>query len=78
MLLTAPLSEGGEADILAADEPGATIPYVPEWKLAIGAGLTAENWGLNAIGSYTSDMYASARNIEVSMVVKGRLMRIYF
>ena len=50
--MTAPLSEGGEADILAADEPGATIPYVPEWKLSDGCRTYAENWGLNAIGSY--------------------------
>ena len=71
--LTAPLSEGGEADILAADEPGATIPYVPEWKLSVGAGLIAENWGLNAIGSYTSDMYASAKNIEVSNGREGKV-----
>ena len=71
--LTAPLSEGGEGDILAADAPGATIPYIPEWKLAVGAGLSAENWGLNAIGSYRSDMYASAKNLEVSNGREGKI-----
>ena len=71
--LTAPLSEGGEADILAADEPGATIPYVPEWKLSVGGGIAAENWGINAIGSYTSDMYASAKNLEVSNGREGKV-----
>ena len=71
--LTAPLSEGGEGDILAADEPGATIPYIPEWKLSVGAGLSAENWGLNAIGSYRSDMYASAKNLEISNGREGKV-----
>ena len=71
--LTSALSEGGEGDILAADEPGATIPYVPEWKFSVGAGLSAENWGLNAIGSYRSDMYASAKNLEVSNGREGKI-----
>ncbi|MCH2024500.1 MAG: TonB-dependent receptor, partial [Verrucomicrobiales bacterium] len=71
--LTEALSEGGEGDILAADEPGATIPYIPEWKFSVGAGLSAENWGLNAIGSYRSDMYASAKNLEASNGREGKV-----
>ena len=71
--LTSALSEGGEGDILAADEPGATIPYIPEWKFSVGAGLSAENWGLNAIGSYRSDMYASAKNLEASNGREGKI-----
>ena len=71
--LTAPLSEGGEADILAADEPGARIPYVPEWKLSMGAGIDAENWAINIVGSYISDMYATAKNIEISSGREGKI-----
>ncbi|MEC7863157.1 MAG: TonB-dependent receptor, partial [Verrucomicrobiota bacterium] len=59
------LSKGSGDDIFAGGVAGADIPYIPEWKLSIGAGLSAENWGLNAVGSYHSDAYGTAVNSEV-------------
>ena len=58
------LSEGGGDDILAGGEPGADIPYVPEWKVAIGAGLAAERWGVDLAATYISDSYGTARNLD--------------
>ena len=58
------LSGGGGDDILAGGVPGATIPYIPEWKLAAGAGIAAERWGIDLMATYVSDSYGTARNLD--------------
>ena len=62
--LTTALSEGGGDESLAGGEPGADSPYVPEWKVAIGAGLAAERWGVDLAATYISDSSGTARNLD--------------
>ena len=70
-----PLESGGEGDILAGGEANADLPYVPEWKLAAGAGLKSEQWGLDLVATYLSDTYGTANNIDapVSTAREGEI-----
>ena len=58
------LTTGGADDIYAGGQPGADIPYVPEWKLAAGIGYLAENWGVNLDASFTSHTHGTAANLD--------------
>ena len=58
------LSGGGAEDILAGGIAGADIPYIPEWKLAFGAGLAAEHWGIDLAATYLSNTYGTAANLN--------------
>ncbi len=58
------LSSGGGDDILAGGVAGAAIPYIPEWKLAMGVGLDAETWGVDLMATYVSDSFGTARNLD--------------
>ena len=58
------LSAGGGDDILAGGAAGANIPYIPEWKLAFGAGLAAEHWGIDLAATYISDSFGTAANLD--------------
>jgi Fe(3+) dicitrate transport protein len=73
--LTNALSAGGGDDILAGGEPGARLPYVPEWKLAAGIGLEAEKWGVDLSATYVSETYGTARNVDspVDSAREGRI-----
>ena len=57
------LSSGGADDIYAGGAAGASIPYIPEWKIAAGIGLESERWGINLDATYTSSAYGTARNL---------------
>lgn len=46
---------------------GNRIPYVPEWKLALGAGLHTETWGLDLTATYVSDSFGTANNSPVPL-----------
>ena len=69
------LSEGGGDDILAGGLPGAAIPYIPEWKLAMGIGLEAEKWGVDLSATYVSETFGTARNLDspVDSAREGRI-----
>ncbi|MCP4848659.1 MAG: TonB-dependent receptor [Verrucomicrobiaceae bacterium] len=58
------LSAGGGDGILAGGIAGAHIPYIPEWKLAFGAGLAAEHWGIDLAATYVSDSFGTAANLD--------------
>ncbi|MBK1828292.1 TonB-dependent receptor family protein [Haloferula rosea] len=57
------LTAGGADNIYAGGQPGADIPYVPEWKLASGIGYAAECWGVNLDAYFTSHTYGTAANL---------------
>ena len=58
------LDSGGGDDILAGGRPGAYLPYIPEWKLAVGAGLDSGVWGVDLLATYVSDTFGTARNLS--------------
>lgn len=58
------LESGGGDDILSGGSPGAKLPYIPEWKLAFGAGLEHDAWGLDAVATWTSDTFGTAKNLS--------------
>jgi len=58
------LSSDGGDDILAGGIAGADIPYIPEWKLAFGAGLAAGHWGIDLAATYLSSTYGTALNLD--------------
>ena len=59
------LTAGGSDNIYAGGQPGADIPYVPEWKLAGGIGYVADCWGLNLDAYFVSHTYGTAANLAV-------------
>ena len=58
------LDSGGGENILAGGEPGADLPYVPEWKLAAGIGLDSERWGLDLIATYSGDTHGTVKQLN--------------
>lgn len=58
------LSSGGGEDIFAGGNPGAWLPYIPEWKFAVGTGLDAGVWGIDLLGTYVSDTFGTAKNLN--------------
>jgi Fe(3+) dicitrate transport protein len=50
------------AGTFAGGRNGNEIPYVPEWKLATGVGLTFEKWGVNLDASYVSSTWGTGYN----------------
>jgi Fe(3+) dicitrate transport protein len=50
------------AGTFAGGRNGNEIPYIPEWKLATGIGLTAEKWGVNLDASYMSTSWGTGYN----------------
>ncbi|MBL9152950.1 MAG: TonB-dependent receptor [Verrucomicrobiales bacterium] len=61
--LDSALDSGGGEDILAGGRPGAYLPYIPEWKFAVGSGLQADKWGIDLLATYVSDIHGTARNV---------------
>lgn len=57
------LSAGGGDDIYAGGAAGASIPYIPEWKLAMGIGVQTDRAGLDLSASYVSESFGTARNV---------------
>jgi Fe(3+) dicitrate transport protein len=48
--------------VFAGAEDGSEIPYVPEWRIAAGIGLTSEKWAVNLDASYVNSTWASGWN----------------
>ncbi|MFT4176558.1 MAG: TonB-dependent receptor [Luteolibacter sp.] len=48
--------------LFAGAVDGSSIPYIPEWRLAAGVGLTGEKWAANLDASYISSSWATGWN----------------
>ena len=48
--------------VFAGAEDGSEVPYIPEWRLAVGIGLQGESWGVNLDASYITSTWASGWN----------------
>lgn len=57
------LVAGGSDNIYAGGQAGASIPYVPEWKLAGGIGYANDCWGVNLDAYFVSHTYGTAANL---------------
>jgi len=44
---------------------GANIPYIPDWKVAVGIGLETDVWGVDLAATYVSDSFGTALNSPV-------------
>jgi Fe(3+) dicitrate transport protein len=62
---TTPGLAGGGDGIYAGGRDGNEIPYLPEWKLAAGIGLVAENWGLKLDANYSGSTWGTGFNGDV-------------
>ncbi len=65
-----PLKAGGGENIYGDGNGGpgiadAELPYIPEWKLAMGAGLETDQWGLNLNATYITDTFGTALNSPI-------------
>ena len=58
---TASVAGGGDA-VYAGGRDGNEIPYVPEWKLAAGIGVTGEKWAVNLDLSYMGSTWGTGWN----------------
>jgi Fe(3+) dicitrate transport protein len=58
---TAAVAGGGDA-VYAGGRDGNEIPYVPEWKLAAGVGLTGEKWAVNLDMTYVGTAWGTGWN----------------
>ncbi len=54
-------SEDAES-IFSGGRPGSQLPYIPEFAASAGIGLEYRGFGLYLDGTYTSEMYGTARN----------------
>ncbi len=64
------LNSGGGEDIYGdgaggAGIAGASLPYIPEWKLTAGVGLETDVWGVDLTATYVSDTFGTALNSPV-------------
>lgn len=64
------LKAGGGEDIYGDGDGGpgilnAELPYIPEWKLAMGIGLETDNWGVDLNATYLSETFGTALNSSV-------------
>ncbi|WP_396255801.1 TonB-dependent receptor family protein [Haloferula sp. A504] len=73
------LVAGGADNIYAGGQPGADIPYVPEWKLATGVGFIAADWGVNLDAYFTSHTYGTAlnSNVPVTTARQGKIDSLF-
>ena len=44
---------------------GADIPYIHDWKVAVGVGLETDAWGVDLAATYVSDAFGTALNSPV-------------
>lgn len=54
-------SEDAES-IFSGGRPGSRLPYIPEFAASAGIGVEYRGFGLYLDGTYTSEMYGTARN----------------
>jgi len=54
------LASGGGENIYAGGQAGASIPYVPEWKLAAGIGFEAGPWSFNLDATWVDETLGTA------------------
>ncbi len=50
--------------IFSYGEVGNKVPYIPELVLSLGTGIESARWGGNISGSYVSEAYTSASNVD--------------
>jgi len=58
------LASGGAEDIYSGGEAGADLPYVPEWKLAFGAGVEQGPFSIRLDGTWVDESFGTARNLD--------------
>ncbi len=46
---------------------GANLPYIPDWKIAAGASLETDKWGVELVATYVSDTFGTALNSPVTV-----------
>ncbi len=56
-------SEDAES-IFSFGKKGNAVPYIPEWTLSLGTGVETKKWGVFITGSYVSETYTSANNVD--------------
>lgn len=50
--------------IFSFGRKGNKVPYIPEWAINLGTGVESNRWGAFISGSYVSETYTSASNVE--------------
>ena len=60
------LVAGGGDGVYAGARDGNEIPYVPEWKLAAGVGVSGEKWEVRLDASYMGSTWGSGFNDDVN------------
>ena len=51
--------------IFSFGKKGNQVPYIPELTLSLGTGIETKKWGAFISGSYVSETYTSANNVDV-------------
>jgi Fe(3+) dicitrate transport protein len=59
------IAGGGGQGVYDGGRSGNEIPYIPDWKIAAGIGVTGEKWGVNLDMIYTSSMWGTGFNGDV-------------
>ncbi len=50
--------------IFSYGKAGNKVPYIPELTFSVGTGIESENWGAHVNGSYVSETFTSANNVN--------------
>ncbi len=64
-------SEDAES-IFSFGEKGNELPYIPELQISIGTGIESTKWGTFITGTYVSDTYTSASNVNNQLNGDGK------
>ncbi len=59
--------------IFSYGRAGNAVPYIPELTLSLGTGIETQRWGAFISGSYVSETYTSANNVDEQINGAGDL-----
>lgn len=73
------LASGGPEDIFSGGKAGADIPYLPEWKIAVGIGFEFGALGLNLDATWVDETFGTARNLDrpVTTTREGKIDDVF-
>jgi len=53
--------------IFSYGQAGNKVPYIPELVLSLGTGIESKQWGSSISGSYVSETFSSANNVDTQL-----------
>ena len=58
--------------IFSYGRAGNKVPYIPELVFTLGTGIESKEWGVHVTGSYVSETFTSANNVDMQVNGEGK------